>query len=62
MNKNNRKTMKIYDFMDVIFRSFGNQYQSWSYYNDNFGIYDDDPEIVTLTKADFGMLFLAIYE
>lgn len=54
--------MKIYDFMDVIFRSFGNQYQSWSYYNDNFGIYDDDPEIVTLTKADFGMLFLAIYE
>lgn len=29
-------------------------YHSWSYYRDNFGIYDDDPEIVTLNKADFG--------
>ncbi|XP_059482884.1 dnaJ homolog subfamily C member 10-like [Neocloeon triangulifer] len=28
-------------------------YQSWSYYRDNFGIYDDDPEIVTLTRAEF---------
>lgn len=29
-------------------------YQSWSYYRDNFGIYDDDPEIITLTRAEFG--------
>ncbi|XP_037093582.1 LOW QUALITY PROTEIN: dnaJ homolog subfamily C member 10-like [Pollicipes pollicipes] len=29
------------------------QYQSWSYYHDNFGIYDDDPEIVTLDRAEF---------
>ncbi|XP_065332909.1 dnaJ homolog subfamily C member 10-like [Cloeon dipterum] len=28
-------------------------YQSWSYYRDNFGIYDDDPEIVTLNRAEF---------
>ncbi|XP_047492349.1 dnaJ homolog subfamily C member 10-like [Penaeus chinensis] len=34
-------------------RSSGNQYHSWSYYHDNFGIYDDDPEVVTLNKADF---------
>ena len=30
------------------------QYQSWSYYHDNFGIYDDDAEIVTLDRAEFG--------
>jgi DnaJ homolog subfamily C member 10 len=29
-------------------------YQSWSYYRDNFGIYDDDPEIITVTRAEFG--------
>ncbi|KAK7081976.1 DnaJ subfamily C member 10 [Halocaridina rubra] len=34
-------------------RSSGHQYHSWSYYHDNFGIYDDDPEIITLNKADF---------
>ncbi|XP_063869825.1 dnaJ homolog subfamily C member 10-like isoform X2 [Scylla paramamosain] len=33
--------------------SSGHQYHSWSYYRDNFGIYDDDPEIITLNKADF---------
>lgn len=31
----------------------GNNYQSWQFYNDNFGIYDDDQEIVTLNRADF---------
>lgn len=35
------------------FQSRGeSQYRSWSYY-ENFGIYDDDPEIITLSKADF---------
>ncbi|KAG7170078.1 DnaJ subfamily C member 10-like [Homarus americanus] len=29
------------------------QYHSWNYYHDNFGIYDDDPEVITLNKADF---------
>lgn len=33
--------------------SSGHQYHSWNYYHDNFGIYDDDPEIITLNKADF---------
>ncbi|CAJ0577647.1 unnamed protein product, partial [Mesorhabditis spiculigera] len=28
-------------------------FQSWQFYNDNFGIYDDDVEIVTLNRADF---------
>ncbi|XP_012286037.1 dnaJ homolog subfamily C member 10 [Orussus abietinus] len=28
-------------------------YQSWTYYQYNFGIYDDDPEIVTLNKNDY---------
>jgi curved DNA-binding protein CbpA len=31
----------------------GHNYQSWNFYQQNFGIYDDDPEIVTLSRADF---------
>lgn len=30
------------------------QYHSYSYYTDQFGIYDDDPQIITLNTADFG--------
>ncbi|XP_050723145.1 dnaJ homolog subfamily C member 10-like [Eriocheir sinensis] len=33
--------------------SSGDKYHSWNYYHDNFGIYDDDPEVITLNKADF---------
>lgn len=29
-------------------------FQSWNYYHSQFGIYDDDPEIITLTGSDFG--------
>lgn len=28
-------------------------YHSWSYYANNFGIYDDDPWIVTLDENDY---------
>lgn len=31
----------------------GQNYQSWNFYQQNFGIYDDDPEIATLSRADF---------
>jgi curved DNA-binding protein CbpA len=31
----------------------GHQYQSWNFYKQNFGIYDDDPEVITLTRSDF---------
>lgn len=31
------------------------QYQSYTYYRDQFGIYDDDQEIVTLSYSDFGL-------
>ncbi|KAI6174875.1 DnaJ-like protein subfamily C member 10 [Aphelenchoides bicaudatus] len=34
-------------------KNSGQQYESWSFYNDKFGIYDDDPEIVTLSRQDF---------
>ncbi|GFV56298.1 dnaJ homolog subfamily C member 10, partial [Trichonephila clavipes] len=34
-------------------KNWGGNYRSWNYYYENFGIYDDDPEIITLTKADF---------
>ncbi|XP_066593940.1 dnaJ homolog subfamily C member 10-like [Prorops nasuta] len=28
-------------------------YHSWNYYHDNFGIYDDDPEIITLSIHEY---------
>ncbi|XP_076822365.1 dnaJ homolog subfamily C member 10-like isoform X1 [Clavelina lepadiformis] len=31
----------------------GGRYESYSYYRDEFGIYDDDPEVVTLDGGDF---------
>ncbi|KAI6179545.1 DnaJ-like protein subfamily C member 10 [Aphelenchoides besseyi] len=31
----------------------GQNYQSWSFYNEKFGIYDEDMEIVTLTPSEF---------
>ncbi len=30
-------------------------YQSWNFYHQNFGIYDEDPEIITLSRSDFSM-------
>ncbi|XP_041374271.1 dnaJ homolog subfamily C member 10-like [Gigantopelta aegis] len=32
----------------------GRHYESWQWYQENFGIYDDDPEIITLSRSDFG--------
>ncbi|XP_074071658.1 dnaJ homolog subfamily C member 10 [Macrotis lagotis] len=29
------------------------QYESWNYYRYDFGIYDDDPEIITLDRREF---------
>ncbi|XP_045152176.1 dnaJ homolog subfamily C member 10 [Echinops telfairi] len=29
------------------------QYESWNYYHYDFGIYDDDPEIITLERREF---------
>lgn len=34
-------------------KNWGGSYRSWNYYYEKFGIYDDDPEIITLTKDDF---------
>ncbi|XP_077435845.1 dnaJ homolog subfamily C member 10 [Vanacampus margaritifer] len=31
----------------------GRRYESWNYYRYDFGIYDDDSEIITLDSADF---------
>ncbi|KAK3756722.1 hypothetical protein RRG08_018446 [Elysia crispata] len=31
----------------------GRRYESWQYYQQDFGIYDDDPEIITLSRVDF---------
>lgn len=36
------------------------QYQSYQYYQEDFGIYDDDPLIVTLSLFDFGRLCITV--
>ena len=36
-------------------------YHSWSYYANNFGIYDDDPWIVTLDENDYCKHILSMY-
>ncbi|XP_052812519.1 dnaJ homolog subfamily C member 10-like [Mya arenaria] len=36
--------------------NFGQRkYESWKFYQEEFGIYDDDQEIITLSRADFEM-------
>lgn len=41
------------------FKKQGN-YHSYTYYQDNFGIYDDDPQIVTLNRNDFCKLTYSV--
>ncbi|XP_057305172.1 dnaJ homolog subfamily C member 10-like [Hydractinia symbiolongicarpus] len=48
-----RKKYDVYGEEGLKDNHFSNQYQSWSYYNEQFGIYDDDPEIITLSQSDF---------
>lgn len=31
----------------------GRNYENWQYYNQEFGLYDEDPEIITLSRSDF---------
>ncbi|GBM21766.1 DnaJ subfamily C member 10 [Araneus ventricosus] len=53
------ETRKKYDLYgeEGLKEDFGNSwrgnYRSWNYYYESFGIYDDDPEIITLNKNDF---------
>lgn len=54
-----RKTYDMYG-EEKVGASKTAHYHSYSYYKDVFGIYDDDPEIITLNKADFGKYFLKI--
>ena len=37
------------------------EYQNWNFYKEQFGIYDEDPEIVTLSASDFGIYLLKYY-
>ncbi|KAG8198254.1 hypothetical protein JTE90_021511 [Oedothorax gibbosus] len=53
------ETRKKYDLYgeEGLKQDFGHSwkgnYHSWNYYYESFGIYDDDPEIITLNKNDF---------
>lgn len=55
----NDETRKIYDrYGEEGLKEkppSGGGYHSWNYYNQEFGIYDDDPEIITLSHSDFDM-------
>ncbi|XP_014294871.1 dnaJ homolog subfamily C member 10 [Microplitis demolitor] len=49
-----RKKYDLYGEEGLNNDQFGRQnYHSWSYYQDNFGIYDDDPQVVTLNTNDY---------
>ncbi|XP_039285633.1 dnaJ homolog subfamily C member 10 [Nilaparvata lugens] len=48
-----RKNYDLYGDEKTDYSRQNNQYHSYTYYRDHFGIYDDDPEIITLNKADF---------
>ncbi|VDI80924.1 DnaJ homolog subfamily C member 10 [Mytilus galloprovincialis] len=37
----------------------GNRYESWKFYQEEFGLYDDDKEIITLSKSDFEIMEVA---
>ncbi|CAG9854722.1 unnamed protein product [Phyllotreta striolata] len=49
------ESRKMYDIHgeQVDSNKFRKQYHSYTYYRDQFGIYDDDPIIVTLSKNDY---------
>ncbi|KAF5269548.1 hypothetical protein FQR65_LT17955 [Abscondita terminalis] len=48
------ESRKQYDlFGDVGNKASNQKYQSYTYYRDQFGIYDDDPLIITLTRSDY---------
>ncbi|XP_066146223.1 dnaJ homolog subfamily C member 10-like [Euwallacea fornicatus] len=52
---------KQYDIHgDSEFKGKKQSYHSYSYYRDHFGIYDDDPIIVTLSKSDYELNVLDI--
>ncbi|CAH1183258.1 unnamed protein product [Phaedon cochleariae] len=52
-------TRKQYDIHgDSDSQKFRKQYHSYTYYRDQFGIYDDDPIIVTLSKNDYELNIL----
>jgi len=31
----------------------GRNYENWHFYNQEFGLYDEDPEVITLSRSDF---------
>ncbi|XP_015119797.1 dnaJ homolog subfamily C member 10 [Diachasma alloeum] len=48
-----RKKYDLYGQEGLNDQNTQQNYHSWSYYQDNFGIYDDDPQVVTLNKNDY---------
>ncbi|XP_050310725.1 dnaJ homolog subfamily C member 10-like [Anthonomus grandis grandis] len=54
-------TRKEYDlYGESEFKNHKQTYHSYSYYRDHFGIYDDDPIIVTLSRSDYELNILDV--
>ncbi|XP_063981872.1 dnaJ homolog subfamily C member 10-like [Diachasmimorpha longicaudata] len=53
-----RKKYDLYGEEGLNGQSTHQNYHSWSYYQDNFGIYDDDPQVVTLNKNNYHENFI----
>lgn len=49
---------------DGLKESFKNyrDYQPWNFYHSQFGLYDDDLEIVTLSASDFGKKSICVLQ
>ena len=61
-DQDTRKAYDLYGEQGVKDGAKNNrEYQTWNFYKDQFGIYDDDPEIVTLSTSDFGIQFHIIH-
>ncbi|KAK9752946.1 Thioredoxin [Popillia japonica] len=49
----NPESRKNYDLYGETLEKIKPTYQSYSYYTEQFGIYDNDPLVITLSKADY---------
>ncbi|KAK3753323.1 hypothetical protein QZH41_015263 [Actinostola sp. cb2023] len=48
-----RKKYDTYGEEGLKENHFSNHYQSWNYFNEEFGLYDENSEIITLSYSDF---------
>lgn len=55
-----RKKYDLYGESGLDGNNQRGNYHSWNYYQNSFGIYDDDPQVITLNRHDYCKIFLLI--